>query len=361
METRPADLPDAVVAEAVSQGWGVPDPTVAYLPVGFGSHHWAVEDAGGRRWFASVDAAPDGSDEHARLEAALSTAAVAHEAGLAFVVGPLRTGAGRVTHPLGARYSLALYPHIHGQPGSFYDRLDLGTARELVEWLAALHTMTPDVLDRGARPPTDDLRIAGRALLQARLEEASAPDAVAWPGPYGPRLQAVLRSHTTTVEAALRAHDDALAEAGDQRERRVVTHGEPHPGNVIRTKDGLVLVDWDTTRLAPPERDLWHVLARLDSAAAREVAALYAERTGRPPQTALQPALLERYRLAWALADVAGYTEELQHARSETADTATAWQAVVGTLEDLAARHTSPKGDPFLGQEVTTRTSPTGP
>jgi hypothetical protein len=71
-----------------------------------------------------------------------------------------------------------------------------------------------------------------------------------------------------------------------------------------------VLVDWDTTRLAPPERDLWHVLARLDP---------------------------------------------------ETADTATAWQALVGTLEELAARHTSPKDQPFLGQEVTTRSSPAGP
>ncbi len=361
METRPADLPDAVVAEAVSQGWDIPDPTVAYLPVGFGSHHWSVEGADGRRWFASVDTAPEGGDEHARLQAALTTATVAHESGLAFVVAPRRTGAGRVTQPLGAMYSLALYPHVHGRAGSFYDRLELATARELVEWLAALHTTTPDLIDRGARPPTDDLQVPGRALLLASLEEASASADGAWPGPYGPRLQAVLRSHTTTVDAALRAHDDALAGTGDQRERRVVTHGEPHPGNVIRTTEGLALVDWDTTGLAPPERDLWHVVARLDPAGARDVTGLYAERTGRPLQTAVEPALLERYRLAWALADVASCTEELRHARSETADTATAWNALVGTLEELAARHTSPKDDPFLGQEVTTRTSPTGP
>jgi thiamine kinase-like enzyme len=137
----------------------------------------------------------------------------------------------------------------------------------------------------------------------------------------------------------------------------VVTHGEPHPGNVIRTSTGLVLVDWDTTRLAPPERDLWHVLARLDPEDAPDLTALYAECTGRH----LQPALLERHGLAWALADVAGFTEELRHTSTETADTATAWQALVGTLEELAARHTSPKDQPFLGQEVTTRSSPAGP
>ncbi len=39
----------------------------------------------------------------------------------------------------------------------------------------------------------------------------------------------------------------------------VITHGETHSDNFIRSSDGLVLVDWDTVGLAPPERDLWHV------------------------------------------------------------------------------------------------------
>jgi spectinomycin phosphotransferase len=126
---------------------------------------------------------------------------------------------------------------------------------------------------------------------------------------------------------------------------------------VIRTPEGLALVDWDTTGLAPPERDLWHVLARLDPDGARDVTALYAERTGRP----LQPAMVERYRLAWALADVAGFVDTLRHVEEETADTATAWNALVGTLAELAARHTSPNHGPRVGQEVPTRTSPAGP
>jgi hypothetical protein len=108
METRPPGLSDACVAAAVSRGWGVTHPEVAYLPVGFGSHHWSVRDTDGRRWFASVDAAPEGSDECARLEAALSTAAVARETGLAFVVAPTRTAAGGVTHRLDAT-------HVHSR------------------------------------------------------------------------------------------------------------------------------------------------------------------------------------------------------------------------------------------------------
>jgi aminoglycoside phosphotransferase (APT) family kinase protein len=43
----------------------------------------------------------------------------------------------------------------------------------------------------------------------------------------------------------------------------VVTHGEPHRGNVIRDpRGGVYLVDWDTTLIAPRERDLRMVLDR---------------------------------------------------------------------------------------------------
>jgi spectinomycin phosphotransferase len=40
----------------------------------------------------------------------------------------------------------------------------------------------------------------------------------------------------------------------------VVTHGEPHRANVIRDGQELHLVDWDTTLLAPRERDLQMIL-----------------------------------------------------------------------------------------------------
>ncbi|WP_432843998.1 phosphotransferase family protein [Dactylosporangium sp. CA-092794] len=36
----------------------------------------------------------------------------------------------------------------------------------------------------------------------------------------------------------------------------VLTHGEPHPGNTMRTGGGWLLIDWDTALLAAPERDL---------------------------------------------------------------------------------------------------------
>ena len=42
----------------------------------------------------------------------------------------------------------------------------------------------------------------------------------------------------------------------------VITHGEPHPGNLLRTLTGLRLIDWDMIALARPERDLWNSCPR---------------------------------------------------------------------------------------------------
>ena len=46
--------------------------------------------------------------------------------------------------------------------------------------------------------------------------------------------------------------------------------------------------------------------------------------------------LLERYRLAWALADVADFVATLRRAPEETEDTAWQWPALRGSLEGLA-------------------------
>ena len=42
--TRPSDLADDTLTSHLRDGWGVGDATVDYLAVGFGSHHWLVDD-----------------------------------------------------------------------------------------------------------------------------------------------------------------------------------------------------------------------------------------------------------------------------------------------------------------------------
>lgn len=325
MQTRPPDLSDSAVAAAASERWGLPPLTAAYRPVGYGSHHWSLEAAAGARWFASVDVldGQDPDESFGRLSAAFETAAAARDSGLSFVVAPLRTCGGDVLTRLGG-YALAVYPHVEGRFGGFGDSLAAAEAGELVAMLRRLHEVEVE-------RPGDDIRmetfeIAGRVRLEATFGEAAVAEG--WPGPYGEALRRLLDRHRDDVDRVLREHDRLVATAGPQTERLVLTHGEPHPGNLVRGKDGLMLIDWDTALLAPPERDLWLVDARADGRASAEYAAL----TGRP----VVPELLERYRLAWSLADLVVYVELLRHTPAETADTTWSWEALKGTLEEMS-------------------------
>jgi spectinomycin phosphotransferase len=91
-----------------------------------------------------------------------------------------------------------------------------------------------------------------------------------------------------------------------------MTHGEPHPGNVVRDGARCLLVDWDTAGLALPERDLWMV----DSGSGRELA-LYEDACGRRADEDA----LALYRLLWQLDDISGFASQLRSAHDRTADT----------------------------------------
>jgi spectinomycin phosphotransferase len=79
---------------------------------------------------------------------------------------------------------------------------------------------------------------------------------------------------------------------------------------------GLVLIDWDTVALAPPERDLWMVAtpggSELDQ---------YAEATGH----GVDENALEVYRRAWDLADVAAWIRLFRSDHRQDPDTDEAW------------------------------------
>jgi len=113
-----------------------------------------------------------------------------------------------------------------------------------------------------------------------------------------------------------------LAAAG----QAVITHGEPHPGNVIRVGREIMLVDWDTVGLAPPERDLWMVASETGDELRR-----YTELTGR----AVDTTALELYRMRWALDDISAFFRELGAGHRRTAGTEHAWQSLERTLANL--------------------------
>lgn len=298
MDTRPpASVADDELLARVAAGWRIPLDGIRYLPKAAGSYHWVAEAQGRPRYFITVDdldtkpwiaferdAAFDG------LRAAYATARrLRHDAELRFVVGPLPRADGRVIMRLSDRYTVAVFPFVSGTAGNWGDPLSRAGRAALLHDLAHLHRATAYAGALARRP----LELPGRPMLTAALGELDRP----WHGgPLSEPARHALAERATDVAAWLSALDALGSRLPAGSGPPVPTHGEPHPGNLIRTGAGFRLVDWDTVALAFPERDLW----MLDDGSP-DAFGPYEELTGAP----VSATAIRYYRLAWDLSDIA--------------------------------------------------------
>jgi spectinomycin phosphotransferase len=305
MQDKPAGVTEAMLVTALRDGWGIEAREIVYLPVGAGGYHWRVDD----RWFLTVTGA-----EPAPLERALRTAQTLHrDAGLEFVLAP----EGVPLRPVGPRQTLSVFRLVEGVAGDFGRHT--GDRAEVVDMLAALHRATPRVRDLA---PPDDRRLPGRETLTWPLPAA---------GPYSEPARDLLAVHAAKIGRWLSELDRLAAEIPPVP--LVVTHGEPHPANILTTPTGTLLIDWDTVRIAPPERDLWHLaddpFAEADPAGDKALTR-YAEATGHQ----ISAAALAFYRLTWILADIAAYTADLRAPHTEGGDAEDALHGLHGYLDE---------------------------
>jgi spectinomycin phosphotransferase len=308
----PRELDDGVLRSAVAETWGLPVDEVRYVPKGAGSYHWVAMAAGTPSCFLTVDdldIKPWIADRRDAAFQGLATAygaawALEHRAGISFVVAPLRSRSGSVALRLSPRYSLAVFPFVEGTPGTWGDPIDPPARDALIRQLARLHgALAPAELGLSRRPYAVPER---RALMEALDELQNIWEA----GPLSEPARHALAAHAGHVTAWL-AELDALAGLLRQTDvDPVLTHGEPHPGNLIHTDAGLRLVDWDTVALARPERDLW----MLDDGSPGCLR-LFEELTG---HTVSEPAV-KFYRLAWTLSDIASFVDMFRSPHQGTA------------------------------------------
>ena len=305
------------IVDAISQYWGLDVVELRYVPLGAGAYHWAATTSDHERYFVTCDDLDTkpwlGSDFDSvfhGLQAAYATASHLRSAGLEFVVAPIATISGAVAERIDERNSLSVFEHVDGQPGQWGQTLDTVGSADVIAMLARLHEV----------PAGGETIVERRFVLPDRdgLEAALADLHRPWTG--GPLSEAArheLVAHADLV-ASLLAEVDRVAAATSSDAHLVVTHGEPHPGNLIQTPDGLALVDWDTVALAVPERDLW-MLAGDDS-----LIADYERLTG----LAVDRRALTAHRLMWSLTDLAAYTLQLRNEHQEGADSDRALAAV---------------------------------
>lgn len=314
VRNRPDGVDEHDIAVALVHGWDINATSVEYAPVGAGSYHWTVGDHEGQRWFATatdLDRSPWLGDSRRaaldRLHTAMNAALALRTAGrLRFVVAPVPTLDGATVKTVNPRYALALHPHIDGWSGEFEGGLAVPDQVTLAEMLAALHSCPPSTAPAG----THQLAVDDADTIAAALDEI-ADDRHA--EATGGLMRALLKTHEPQLRRAVRRFRLLSERCFDGGRPLVITHGEPHPGNVMHADDRLFLIDWDTVGVALPERDLW-----MRAIHGEEPLRRYTERTGRPVDTDA----LALYELDWRLQEVAGPLRDLRSAEKEKTERA---------------------------------------
>jgi len=313
---RPAGIEDAELAGVLSRHWQLDLAGLRYLPVGFGGFHWQAASPAGQRWFVTATEIPaeDGGGALADLAGAMETACDLAAAGLDFVVAPVRDRTGQVLARLGTRYAVTVFPYHDGVAGRFGDSQTDSVRSAVVSLLARLHIGTAPAA------PVRPLQPLGRDAVDRALQDRARH----WTGgPFAEPARTLLAEHAGGVAAALDRFDALVASVNAENRPPVVTHGEPHPGNLLRSGRRLLLIDWDTAGLAPPERDLWWVVAGAGPAADR-----YARLTGHT----VSADALALYRLRWILDDLCLALAEFRAPHARTADTEVSWAGLRSCL-----------------------------
>jgi spectinomycin phosphotransferase len=297
MYAEPPGFDRAALAGALRAGWGIEVAEMRYQPIGFGTHHYRVRGADGRDWFVNVDVLAAkawlGGDETAALRGlarSFGTAAALREAGLEFIHAPRRTVDGDCLVPLAGGYAVSVSEVIEIASGKPDQR----------SVLAALGRMHATEVPAGL-PRKDTLAVP--------LRQEFADPAATWAGgPYAEPARQLIAAHADRIRAKFDRYDALVPQVLSTSDSWVVTHGEPHSGNVLCAGDGGIrLVDWDTVALAPRERDLW---------------------LAAPGTTEGDPAALELYRLRWTLTEICIYTVQFRAPHRDDENTRAAWRGL---------------------------------
>lgn len=319
MFDEPEDLSCDRVRAALTDRWGFPAAQVRYAPVGFGSHHWIAERPDGTAaWFVTADRLVD-RDTFDELSATASATLELAEQGLEFVLAGLADRSGRLVVSLDGRWAMQVFPYVTGHGSEFGQWEDATERRQIATILGRLHrAMPPRSLPRWYSA------IPQREALATAFADLGRPWST---GPYADAARRLLAERRAAIERRLATYDALAAAVESTAERWVVSHGEPHTGNVIRTDRGMLLIDWDTVRLAPRERDLVNAFGDGTTGLQNtDAIRAYQHEAGPVP---FYEETIELFRLWWRLAETCTYTSHFRGVHGDGGDDRLSWRALL--------------------------------
>ena len=280
MREPPADVTPADVLEALCGHWDLDVDQAEHLPVGFGAHHWVASSGGRRAWFVTLDGL---LPRHSRESLETAYAAAAALSGrLDFVLPCLARPSGGYTAPF-ADGALSVVPWLDGS-SVFAGTWSEDDLRATTALLGRLHATSVDA------PAWEPLLADGDAFADGLAHSVRQP----WDtGPFGETARQAIDQQLGDLHCWASRYDDLASRALDTREAWVPTHGEPDPGNQLVSHGHRFLVDWESLKLAPRERDLWALGDGWESSYDHTADA----------------DLIELFDLQWRLEEIASYAE----------------------------------------------------
>ncbi|MFE3174319.1 hypothetical protein ACFXPA_45345 [Amycolatopsis sp. NPDC059090] len=291
MRSRPSFVTDAAITRALAEHWQ-PVSEIAYLPWGFGAHHWRADTL-----FVTLDQL-EPRHTAASLESTYASAAELAASGLEFVCAPVPARSGQFTVDTGVG-ALSVTPMLNGRSPA-EDEVDKPAILAILD---ALHRTPPPA---GLRHWSPQVGPNFAAELRSRTAE---------PWTSGPLAEEARTALATRADAIARwnaRYLELAALAASRRDSWVPTHGEPHNDNQVLTPDGLRLVDWESLAVAPRERD-------------------YADL---PNTAGLDPAMVELFALDWRLSELREYADWFSALHTGSEDDVIALE---GLREELTA------------------------
>ncbi|HVX44881.1 MAG TPA: aminoglycoside phosphotransferase family protein [Mycobacteriales bacterium] len=307
MRDEPAELPVDVVLDHVRAGWGIPAESVSYLPVGAGSYNWIARAGGRPAWFVKCDRIESEATRE-RLRSTFRAASALRASGLEFVVAPIPDRDGDLLHTIAPGWAMSLCRHLGGAAVGDGHWLTDADRTHVAALLGRVHAApVPECAPHWTAPP--------ELIAERFMPSLDEP----WKGgPFSTHAQRLLLDATEYIDSLIARFRRLLARLQADREPWVLTHGEPHSANLIRTDDGRMhLIDWDSARIAPREREFRTHLAPDDA-----VRRAYAVTAG---TDLIRPYVQELFRVEWDLVEILWFSFCL---RTEHADTADARRAV---------------------------------
>lgn len=303
MKAPPADFDVASLERALQECWSVRPESLAYLPVGFGDHHWRA-DCSDASYFVTLTDYRLTAKSPEQLEQALQAV---HALRLPFAIAALPTTSDALVTRVSPHYSVTLFPWLDAVLPAHEDPV---VSAQLVAALHRAWRIHP------VNAPREDFQMPHRAALHDALGALHLPLRT---GPYAEPARTLLRTHASDVRAALELYDRWSVDALSDTRRWCLTHGEPGVHNqLIAANNRRYLVDWESARIAPPERDL----AALENpqSGVTAYAASYPES---PP---LRPELIRLYQLWYALAETSVYILQFRRPHTDDANMSEAWR-----------------------------------